>query len=82
MYYVYILKSGINGKRYIGYTSDLDKRLDRHNNGLTRTTKYMGSDWRIIYYEKFQNKHEALVREKELKKMKGGIQLKNLIARV
>ena len=38
-YYVYILKSLVDGKFYTGYTSNLKKRLDEHNKGLTKSTK-------------------------------------------
>lgn len=33
MYYVYILKSGKNGKLYKGVTNDLKRRLKEHNEG-------------------------------------------------
>ena len=41
MYYVYLLKLDRKGGKdfYIGYTSDLKKRIREHNNGDTRSTK-------------------------------------------
>ncbi len=79
MYTVYILKSDTTGKRYIGYTEDLDERIQRHNRGLTQTTRNIGRNWKIIYKEEFKDKKEALLREKTLKKMKGGLALQGLL---
>lgn len=39
MFYTYILQSKKNNKLYIGYTSDLKKRLLEHNQGLNFSTK-------------------------------------------
>ena len=68
MHYVYLLKiSGIKNKDYyIGYTSDLKKRLVRHQNGEVKTTK--GRNPKLIYYEAYQDKYVALKREKGIKK--------------
>ena len=47
-YIVYILKSSKDGGYYYGYTSDLDARLMRHNDGLVRScllyTSYTADD--------------------------------------
>lgn len=49
MYYVYFLKSLKRGKPYIGYTNDLKRRLEEHNEGQsTYTNKY--KPWRIETY--------------------------------
>ena len=40
MFFVYILQSEKDGGFYIGYTSDLDKRLQQHNAGKTRLLKH------------------------------------------
>ncbi len=67
MYYVYLLSLESNsGKNfYIGYTSDLRKRLKEHIAGYTKTTK--NKDPKLIYYEAFQDKYLALKREKAIK---------------
>ncbi|MFO7841503.1 MAG: GIY-YIG nuclease family protein, partial [Fidelibacterota bacterium] len=39
MYFTYILYSETSDRYYIGYTSDLSKRLEKHNNGNSRSTK-------------------------------------------
>lgn len=39
MYYVYILKSSLNQRYYVGHTDNLEKRLKQHNAGRTPSTK-------------------------------------------
>ena len=64
MYYVYLLKNEA-GKRYIGYTTDLRKRLADHNKGGTPSTK--GSTWEVAYYEAYASEQDAKRRERRLK---------------
>ena len=78
IYYVYILKSEKDGKYYIGSTSDLEKRLTYHNSGLQRSTKSR-IPFTLVYSEFFNNKKEALLREKKIKAYKGGNSFKQLI---
>jgi len=42
MYYTYILQSKKDGKWYTGFTSDLRKRFNEHNNGKNISTKSRG----------------------------------------
>ena len=77
-YFVYILQSEKTSKRYIGFTQDIEKRVHQHNLGINRATKNRGP-WRLIYTEEYREKSEALRREKALKGMKGGIQLKAIL---
>ena len=77
MYYVYILKSLIVDRYYIGHTSDLDKRLGEHNRGKTRSTKAY-APWKIVYTEEFGLKSEAFKREQEIKSFKSGFKFKEL----
>jgi len=37
-YYVYVLKSEVDGQNYVGYTSDLTRRINQHNKGWTSLT--------------------------------------------
>ena len=39
MYYVYILRSEIDGRSYIGHTADLKARLVKHNKGEVPSTR-------------------------------------------
>ena len=67
-YYVYVLKS-IEEKTvtYVGYTSDIKKRIKLHN--LGKGAKFTrGRKWKLIYREKFNSKKEAILREYYIKK--------------
>lgn len=66
MYYIYVLKSEVNGHRYIGMSEDVTKRLKEHNAGKTKSTKY-SKPWRIVHVEQLNNRIEARKREKYLK---------------
>jgi putative endonuclease len=56
-------------KTYVGYTNDIDKRLDKHNsNKGAKSTK--GYKWLLIYTKKFRNKNEAMSYEYKLKNNK------------
>ena len=69
-FYVYMLKSkGIKPVTYVGYTKDLDNRINLHNIG--KGAKFTrGRKWRLIYKEKFKSKKEAISREYYIKKNK------------
>ena len=77
-YYVYILKSLKDGKYYIGSTSDIAARLAYHNAGKQRSTKNR-IPFILVYFETFQNRSEAEMREREIKTFKGGGAFKKLI---
>jgi putative endonuclease len=70
MYYVYVLISIKDNKRYFGFTENIERRLFEHNAGLVKSTKNR-RPLRIIHVEEFESKADALKREKELKKKKG-----------
>ena len=65
-----MLKSLARERYYIGCTSDLDKRIDEHNAGKTKSTKPY-RPWIIMYFEIFSDKKEAYKREWHLKHPKG-----------
>ena len=67
MYHVYILKSlKTQGKLYIGYTKNMIKRLEQHNNGESNfTRKHL--PWKLVYCESFLSLEDAKRREKSLK---------------
>ena len=67
-YYTYMLKSISLGykKTYVGYTNNLELRLDKHNTGKgAKSTK--GYKWILIYKKKFKNKNLAMSFEYKLK---------------
>ena len=68
-YFVYVLGSykKKNITTYVGYTNNLEKRLNLHNKG--KGAKFTrGRTWKIIYSEKFSTKKEAISREYYIKK--------------
>ena len=69
-YFVYILASKANGTLYIGVTSNIQRRLEEHINGLAEsfTSKYGLK--RLVYLEEYQNPTDAIKREKQLKNWK------------
>ena len=80
MYYVYVLKSLRDGSLYIGYTTDLRKRVIEHNSGLSTYTKSK-MPWELIYYEAFKNRLDAKDREEYLKSGWGFRSIKKILKR-
>jgi len=78
MYWCYILYSQKLDKYYIGSTSDLNGRLHRHNTSASGFTS-TGKSWTLKYFEIFETKSEALLRELQLKKWKNRKALEDLI---
>jgi putative endonuclease len=69
-FHVYILRSEIVEKFYIGSTSDLEKRIKLHNSTKARWTKKY-QPWVLIHIEEFISRSEAIKRERYLKSLKG-----------
>jgi len=71
MFIVYALYSSNYNKIYIGYTSNLVERYKSHNELSKKgwTIKYR--PWIIIHQESFENKLEAILKEKQLKSASG-----------
>ena len=70
-YFVYILQSQKDNKYYIGSTSDVQSRLEYHNSGRQRSTKSR-TPFKLILFESYNSKEDALKREKQIKSWKGG----------
>ncbi len=66
MYYVYILKSKKDGRLYSGYTNNLERRIEDHNNGKVNSTKNR-RPFDLIYYEGYVHQQDATAREKYFK---------------
>jgi len=65
-YYVYIIKSCVRERFYIGCTKDLNKRIISHNSGHTKSTRPY-RPWKLVYSENFNDKNLAYKREWYLK---------------
>ena len=65
-FFVYFLQSKKDGTFYIGQTNNIDNRIARHNKGLIKTTKTR-TPFDLVYFESYNTRHEAMLREKHLK---------------
>ena len=66
MFFMYILKSQKDASLYTGYKNDLRKRFKEHNLGLAKSTKSK-RPWRLVYYEAYASRQDAMKRENNLK---------------
>ena len=65
-YFVYMLISIKKNITYVGYTSNLKKRIELHNNG--KGAKFTrGRKWKLIFFEKLSTKKAAMSREYYIK---------------
>ena len=78
MFFVYILRSKVDNGYYIGYTSDLNKRIREHNSGKTKSLKHR-LPLELLYSEEYESKRDAKAREVQIKSWKGGDAFKNLL---
>jgi len=67
MYYTYCIESLQNAKLYIGSTSNLKKRLFDHNDGMGGDFTSHNGPWKLIYYEAYLHKEDAMAQEKYYK---------------
>jgi putative endonuclease len=66
MYYIYVLQSLKDKEFYTGFTSELEERLKKHNDGLVTSTKHR-RPFNLVYFEASLHKTDALHREIYLK---------------
>ncbi|WP_425440821.1 GIY-YIG nuclease family protein [Paralabilibaculum antarcticum] len=79
MFFVYIIQSKTNFSYYIGYSGNLERRLIYHNSGRSRYTS-KNTPWKLIYFEKFDSKSDAIKREIFIKRQKSRVFIEELIA--
>ena len=77
MYYVYVLYSEKFNRYYTGFTKDIEKRLNEHNNGKTKSTKAY-KPWEVIFREECKTRIEARNREIYYKSGVGREKIKNI----
>jgi putative endonuclease len=78
-YTVYIIYCKATDKYYIGFTGEeLSERIRKHNSNHRGFTGRAG-DWKVMFFETFNEKKLAMKREKELKAWKSRIRMEKLI---
>jgi putative endonuclease len=70
MFYAYVLKSINHDYYYKGHCENLENRLSQHNSGMTASIKPF-LPFKVVYFEQFQTREEALQREKYFKSSAG-----------
>ena len=79
IYNVYIIYSVQADKYYVGFSGyDLSERLRKHNSNHSGFTGKV-SDWQIVFTQKFEEKSEAMKREKEIKSWKSRKAIERLV---
>ena len=66
MFYVYLIRSITTKEIYVGFTTDIEKRVLSHNQAENIATKH-GVPWELVYVEGYKSEHDARVRELKLK---------------
>lgn len=79
-YSVYAIKSAVDGRIYVGMTSNLSIRLKWHNAGYERSTKAY-CPWVLVYREVCADRQSARQREKYWKSGTGKEKLKKMTRR-
>jgi putative endonuclease len=73
MSYTYVIKS--IEFYYKGHSENIDKRLVQHNSGMTTSIKKF-APFKVVYFETFNTREEAIKREKYFKSAAGRRYLK------
>jgi putative endonuclease len=69
MHYVYIVRCS-DDTLYTGYTNDLDRRIQMHNDGQGAKYTKGRRPVKLVYSEEFKSKSKAMKREYEIKQFK------------
>ena len=80
MYWVYVIECPDDKSWYIGYTSDLDKRVKEHQSSYGSKTTSKKANWKLIYCEGYLDIKDAKGREVFLKSGGGRKFLKKQIS--
>lgn len=66
--YVYLLRCA-DDSLYCGWTTDLEGRIAAHNNGTGAKYTKSRRPVELVYFEEYENRHEALSREWHIKRL-------------
>ena len=60
MWYVHVIKSLKNERLYVGSTNDIKRRLKEHNDGVGGKYTKDNRPFKLVFYEAFLNKKDAM----------------------
>ncbi len=81
---VYVIRSETTGRRYVGQTGNLERRLAEHNtpgHNLRKYTSKHAGPWTLVHDEAFESRSEAMRRERWMKSGAGRDWLDRLFGR-
>jgi putative endonuclease len=78
-FYVYILQSLKDFSFYVGQCDDLDRRMSKHFDGMSKYTSGK-RPLRLVYFEVYGSRKEALERERQIKNKKSRKYIESLMA--
>jgi len=67
---LYVINSCRNGRRYVGITANLQRRLQEHATGMTKAGQLLGA-FLLVHTEEFPDHRSARPREQFLKSGQG-----------
>lgn len=74
--FVYVIRSQVDERDYVGLTQSIERRLKEHNSGKTKSTKGY-RPWKLLFFEEYNDRKVARKREKYLKSGYGKMWIKN-----
>jgi len=75
-YQVYVIRNAV-GKFYTGLSENIQVRLQQHNQGVSKWTRYRGP-WSLVWESELLTLSEARKLENRLKRQKGGAGFRKL----
>ena len=78
-YFVYVLRNR-DDRLYIGFTTELERRVRQHIEGKSGWTQGRGP-WELVYHEVYNTRAEAIKRERNLKSGRPNMDLRKRFAR-
>ncbi len=78
MFYTYVYYSLSDKRFYIGYTNNIERRINEHENGKVKSTAKI-KDLKLIFYEAYFSEQDARRREKYFKTTKGKKVLRQML---
>jgi putative endonuclease len=81
LFTVYVIYSEKLNRYYIGYTTDIEKRMTEHNRGISAFTS-KASDWVLKWKKEFTSRESAMQEERRIKGKKSRKYIEYLIGQV